>query len=95
MSQIPSNDSFTDRLMNLNKAIDPFNFADYDDLAETTRYDILSSIANYDFRWIEDWLNDTKADLHSVEDEEDPDTIGELLVECDALLDYLEELRNG
>ena len=94
MQEVASNREFAERLVQLAKDFDTYDFLDNiedDEMREQTTQSIEADLVNHNDTWMRDWLNDVKDELKSKIDKEDPDFLGHYIVECDTLLQYLDK----
>ena len=94
MTEITSNSEFADRLIKLAEDFDKYDFLDNDgdddNVVQENKNRIESDLVNRNDTWIRDWLYNIKAELNSEIYKDDPDYLGHYIVECDALLLYLD-----
>ena len=94
MTEITSNSEFADRLIKLAEDFDKYDFLDNDgdddNVVQENKNRIESDLVNRNDTWIRDWLYNIKAELNSKINKDDLDYLGHYIVECDALLLYLD-----
>ena len=94
MQEVTSNREFAERIVQLAEDFDTYDFLDNiedDEMREQTTQSIEADLVNHNDTYLRDWLNDVKDELKSKLDKEDPDFLGHYIVECDALLQYLDK----
>lgn len=90
MRDIPkSNSDFTTRLIKLDEELLINN--EENTIVQENKNRIESDLVNHNDTWIRNWLTEVKNDLNIKINSEDPDYLGHCIVECEALLQYLDK----
>lgn len=96
VNEIKTCKEFAERMVKLAEDFDPYEYADTvenDDSALQNIKEVEHQCLDRKTEDLQKWLEETRDELKSKIDKEDPDYLGQYIVECDRLLRFLERLK--